>query len=53
MIREARSGHDERPVLGLAVGRLWTDLVIPVTATLKVICDHVPDLQPWGRWLGA
>jgi predicted PurR-regulated permease PerM len=28
-------------------------LAIPVTATLKVICDHVPDLQPWGRWLGA
>jgi len=28
-------------------------LAIPVTATLKVICDHVPDRQPWGRWLGA
>ena len=28
-------------------------LAIPVTATLKVICDHVPDWQPWGRWLGA
>jgi predicted PurR-regulated permease PerM len=28
-------------------------LAIPVTATLKVMCDHVPDWQPWGRWLGA
>ncbi len=28
-------------------------LAIPVTATLKVICDHVPDWQPWGNWLGA
>jgi predicted PurR-regulated permease PerM len=28
-------------------------LAIPVTATLKVICDHVPGWQPWGRWLGA
>lgn len=28
-------------------------LAIPVTATLKVICDHVPDWQPWGHWLGA
>lgn len=28
-------------------------LAIPITATLKVICDHVPDWQPWGRWLGA
>jgi predicted PurR-regulated permease PerM len=28
-------------------------LAIPITATLKVICDHVPDWQPVGRWLGA
>ncbi len=28
-------------------------LAIPVTATLKVICDHVPGWQPWGQWLGA
>jgi predicted PurR-regulated permease PerM len=28
-------------------------LAIPITATLKVICDHVPDWQPWGRWLGS
>jgi predicted PurR-regulated permease PerM len=28
-------------------------LAIPMTATLKVICDHVPDWQPWGQWLGA
>ncbi len=28
-------------------------LAIPITATFKVICDHVPDWQPVGRWLGA
>jgi len=28
-------------------------LAIPITATLKVVCDHVPDWQPLGRWLGA
>jgi predicted PurR-regulated permease PerM len=28
-------------------------LAIPITATLKVICDHVPDWQPFGRWLAA
>jgi predicted PurR-regulated permease PerM len=28
-------------------------LAIPMTATLKVICDHVPSWQPVGRWLGA
>src|SRR5579862_3400015 len=28
-------------------------LAIPITATIKVICDHVPGWQPVGRWLGA
>jgi predicted PurR-regulated permease PerM len=28
-------------------------LAIPIMATLKVICDHVPDWQPFGGWLGA
>ncbi len=28
-------------------------LAIPITATLKVICDHVPNWRPLGRWLGA
>jgi predicted PurR-regulated permease PerM len=28
-------------------------LAIPITAVLKVICDHVEKLQPVGRWLGA
>jgi predicted PurR-regulated permease PerM len=28
-------------------------LAIPITATFKVICDHVPEWQPAGRWLGA
>ncbi len=33
-----------------AIGLL---LAIPITATIKVICDHVEDWQPLGRWLGA
>ena len=28
-------------------------LAVPVTATIKVICDHVEGWQPVGRWLGA
>lgn len=28
-------------------------LAIPMTAVLKVVCDHVPSWQPAGRWLGS
>jgi predicted PurR-regulated permease PerM len=34
-------------------GPLGLLLAIPITAVLKVICDHVEKLQPVGRWLGA
>jgi predicted PurR-regulated permease PerM len=38
-------------------GWLWGPmgllLAIPITAVLKVICDHVEGLQPVGRWLSA
>jgi predicted PurR-regulated permease PerM len=38
-------------------GWLWGGmgllLAIPITAVVKVICDHVPSWQPLGRWLGA
>src|SRR5579862_260686 len=38
-------------------GWLWGGigliLAIPITATIKVICDHVDGLEPAGRWLGA
>jgi len=34
-------------------GALGLILAIPITATIKVICDHVPELQPVGRWLAA
>ena len=34
-------------------GPMGLILAIPVTAVLKVICDHVESLQPIGRWLGA
>lgn len=38
-------------------GWLWGGmglvLAIPITATIKVICDHVDGWQSYGRWLGA
>jgi predicted PurR-regulated permease PerM len=38
-------------------GWLWDAigliLAIPITATIKVICDHVEGWEPVGRWLGA
>ena len=34
-------------------GAMGLILAIPITATMKVICDHVPSWQPVGRWLGA
>lgn len=38
-------------------GWLWGGmgliLAIPITAVVKVICDHVPSWEPLGRWLGA
>lgn len=41
----------------LFFGFLWGGigllLAIPITAVLKVICDHTEELQPVGRWLSA
>jgi len=41
----------------LFFGWLWGAmgfvLAIPITATIKVICDHVAGWQPVGRWLGG
>jgi predicted PurR-regulated permease PerM len=34
-------------------GAVGLILAIPITATLKVICDNVDSLQPIGRWLSA
>lgn len=38
-------------------GWLWGGmglvLAVPITATLKVICDHIEAWQPVGRWLSA
>lgn len=38
-------------------GWLWGGmgliLAIPIMATIKVVCDHVEDWQPVGRWLGT
>jgi predicted PurR-regulated permease PerM len=34
-------------------GAIGLVLAIPITATIKVICDHVEGWEPTGRWLGA
>jgi predicted PurR-regulated permease PerM len=34
-------------------GAIGLILAIPITATVKVICDHVEGWEPVGRWLGA
>ena len=34
-------------------GAIGLILAIPVTATVKVICDHVEGWEPVGRWMGA
>ncbi len=34
-------------------GAIGLILAIPVTATVKVICDHSEGWEPVGRWLGA
>jgi predicted PurR-regulated permease PerM len=34
-------------------GAVGLILAIPITATVKVICDHSEGWEPVGRWLGA
>jgi predicted PurR-regulated permease PerM len=34
-------------------GAIGLILAIPITATIKVICDHAEGWEPIGRWLGA
>jgi predicted PurR-regulated permease PerM len=34
-------------------GAIGLILAIPITTTIKVICDHVEGWEPVGRWLGA
>ena len=34
-------------------GAIGLILAIPITAVIKVICDHVEGWQPIGRWLGG
>ena len=34
-------------------GGLGLILAIPITATIKVVCDNVESWQPLGRWLGS
>lgn len=34
-------------------GAMGLILAIPITATLRVICDHTETWKPVGRWLGA
>ena len=40
----------------LAAGMLWgvvgMILAIPITGMLKIVCDSIPSLRPWGYILG-
>jgi predicted PurR-regulated permease PerM len=38
---------------GWVWGGMGLILAIPITATLRVICDHTPSWRPIGRWLSA
>ena len=38
---------------GFLWGAMGLVLAIPITAVIKVICDHVESLHPVGRWLSA
>jgi predicted PurR-regulated permease PerM len=38
---------------GFLWGGMGLVLAIPITAVIKVICDHVESWQPVGRWLSA
>jgi predicted PurR-regulated permease PerM len=38
---------------GFLWGAMGLVLAIPITAVVKVICDHVESWQPVGRWLSA
>ena len=40
-------------IWGWLWGTIGLILAIPITATLKVVCDHVDGWEPVGRWLGA
>jgi predicted PurR-regulated permease PerM len=34
-------------------GAVGLILAIPITAAIKVVCDHMEEWEPLGRWLGA
>lgn len=39
-------------VWGWIWGGMGLILAVPITAALKIICDHVDSLRPYGAWLG-
>jgi predicted PurR-regulated permease PerM len=39
-------------VWGWIWGGMGLVLAVPITAALKIICDHVDSLRPYGAWLG-
>ena len=45
-------GDDRVDVLGLLWGGIGLLLAIPLTASIKAVCDHLNGLQAYGRLLG-
>lgn len=39
-------------IWGWIWGGMGLILAVPITAALKIICDHVDSLRPYGAWLG-
>lgn len=39
-------------VWGGVWGAMGLVLAVPMLAAIKIVCDHVPPLQPWGAWMG-
>jgi predicted PurR-regulated permease PerM len=38
-------------IWGWIWGAMGLILAIPITGAMKIICDHVQALRPFGRWL--
>jgi predicted PurR-regulated permease PerM len=39
-------------IWGFIWGAMGLILAVPIMAAIKIICDHVPSLQPVGEWMG-
>jgi putative permease len=50
---ERHRRHHLASLLGMARGAAGFLLAIPITAAMKVVCDHVESWRPAGEWRGT